>query len=358
VILMDNTDSANGYANFIPYPHIVVFPVLPTELSSIGYYGNWAYELMAHEYTHISSFLPSHSFYTPLRWIFGTVVRPNAILPRWFLEGVAVQVESRYSPYGRLSAPGTSAVLRALVREDMLNTHTLDKINESSIPSFPFGRRPYLFGSLLMQQVINEGGLKTIHRLHQMYSRRLPFLLDTPVEELTGKGYSELLAKVYSQVTELSQRQMAMVKSTSSMPSRRVIKDNPDEAQFLPKISPDGKHMVYVASAPFDGATIQLKSKKKNQSFRSVASRFVQTAGGTHRFCWSQDSSRFVFEQILPADQWTTKSDLFEYKIKKKEIVRLTEQERAREGCYSPDGKEVVFVDIDAANTSLKILNK
>jgi hypothetical protein len=359
IILMDNTDSANGYANFIPYPHIVVFPVLPTELSSIGHYGNWAYELMVHEYTHILSFYPSHSFYTPLRWIFGSVVRPNAILPRWFLEGVAVQVESRYSPFGRLKAPGTSAALRALVREELLGSHTLDQINETSIPSYPFGGRPYLFGSLLWQSVINDGGLKTVNRLHQMYSRRLPFLLDTPVEDLTGSGYSSLLAKIYSQISNLSKRQMAMVKSTSSMPTRRLVKKE-DEVQVYPKVSPNGKHLVYVASAPFNGSSIQLRSKKekKRSSFRSAESKFLQTANGTQRFCWSKDSSRFVFEQTLPGNQWASHSDLFEYKLKKKETVRLTHQERAREGCYSPNHQEVVFVDIDGAMTSLKILNK
>ncbi|NQZ02415.1 MAG: hypothetical protein HRT45_17285 [Bdellovibrionales bacterium] len=359
IIMMDNTDSANGYANFIPYPHIVVFPVLPTELSSIGYYGNWAYELIVHEYTHILSFYPSHSFYTPLKWLFGSVVRPNAILPRWFLEGVAVQVESRYSSHGRLRAPGTSSALRALVREDRLTSYGLDQINETSVPWYPFGRRPYLFGSLLWQSVINEAGLNTVEGLHQMYSRRLPFLLDTPVEELAGKGYSKLLAKIYSQVEELSKRQMAMVKSASSMPTRVLI-DKEQEVQVYPKVSPDGKHLAYVASEPFNGSSIQLRSKtsKKRSSFRTAKSRFIQTATGTQRLCWSQDSSRFIFEQTLPADQWASKSDLFEYKLGKKEIVRLTKAARAREGCYSPDGSEVVFVEIDAANTSLKILNK
>ena len=65
VIIMDNVDSANGYANFIPYPHYVVFPVLPEELSTINNYANWARALSTHEYTHILSFTPSHGFWTP-----------------------------------------------------------------------------------------------------------------------------------------------------------------------------------------------------------------------------------------------------------------------------------------------------
>lgn len=80
VLISDSTDFANGSARFLPYPQITVFPVMPGDLDSLGHYDNWAAELMIHEYTHILAFEPSHGFYTPFRYLFGSLVHPTGLL--------------------------------------------------------------------------------------------------------------------------------------------------------------------------------------------------------------------------------------------------------------------------------------
>lgn len=81
VIITDTSDFANGYAGFLPLPLITVFPVMPSTLDSVSYYDNWAAELMIHEYTHILTFEPTAGFYTPLRYVFGSLIHPTGLLP-------------------------------------------------------------------------------------------------------------------------------------------------------------------------------------------------------------------------------------------------------------------------------------
>ncbi|NJL26036.1 MAG: hypothetical protein HC902_13300 [Calothrix sp. SM1_5_4] len=104
----DDTDASNGMANFLPFPMIVVYPVLPVPGSSLDEYGDWALEMMIHEYAHILNMYPAHGIYAPFKYIFGGVLRPNAVLPKWYLEGLAVNLESSLSDHGRLRSVGTA----------------------------------------------------------------------------------------------------------------------------------------------------------------------------------------------------------------------------------------------------------
>src|SRR5207248_1331016 len=87
IVINDRTDLTNGYATAIPERTIVVFPVLPGPLESIYEHGDWPRELIMHEYTHVITFEPRHGV---VRWLysaFGSIVTPNILLPRWWLEG-------------------------------------------------------------------------------------------------------------------------------------------------------------------------------------------------------------------------------------------------------------------------------
>ena len=86
VIINDKTDVTNGYATGIPYPHIMAYPVLAGPSESLGESGDWALELLSHEYTHILTFEPATGFMKYLRFVFGTIVSPNILLPRWWKE--------------------------------------------------------------------------------------------------------------------------------------------------------------------------------------------------------------------------------------------------------------------------------
>ena len=150
VIWLNNTtDISNGMATAFPYPAITILPVTPTSAQSVGEYGHWGQELLTHEYTHILQFEPQHGLMGMLRWIFGSIVVPNGVLPRWWLEGMAVETESQLSNGGRLRSIQQQAVLRALASDHRLEAEDISRINEVVIPDWMGGGRPYLYGSLM-----------------------------------------------------------------------------------------------------------------------------------------------------------------------------------------------------------------
>jgi len=155
VVINDKTDLTNGYATRVPYPHIMTYPVLPGPEDSLADTGDWYFELLSHEYTHVLNFEPATGIMKPLRYVFGSIVSPGLLLPRWWKEGLAVQMETSSSNFGRLRSVYQDATLRALVKDNQLGIFALPEINEV-LPTWPEGMRPYLFGSVMWSQMVAD----------------------------------------------------------------------------------------------------------------------------------------------------------------------------------------------------------
>ncbi len=233
IFISDDTDAANGLASFLPYPMITVFPVLPSTLDSIEDYGDWPFEVIVHEYTHILNMYPAHGFYWPLKYIFGGLVRPNAVLPKWYLEGLAVTLESHLSDHGRLRADETQATARALVLGDRLRSETLSRINEQELVTWPFGSRPYVFGGWWWNNVYTDYDPKLIEIWNQDFARRLPFFLNGPIKEQTSKTAEELLTETAYKVDSVAKDQLKTLTDSHPHQSSPVSNDRGSSKRFF-----------------------------------------------------------------------------------------------------------------------------
>src|SRR5688500_19752182 len=53
IVLLDDTDGANGFANVLPRNAITLFATAPTGGSALNDHDDWMYTLVAHEYSHV-----------------------------------------------------------------------------------------------------------------------------------------------------------------------------------------------------------------------------------------------------------------------------------------------------------------
>ena len=53
IVLIDNTDIANGYATYLPFNTIVIYITAPDGNSTLSLYEDWNEKLFTHELTHI-----------------------------------------------------------------------------------------------------------------------------------------------------------------------------------------------------------------------------------------------------------------------------------------------------------------
>jgi hypothetical protein len=355
IFLKDDTDSSNGLATFIPYPHITVYPVLPTSLDSVDDYGDWVFEMVLHEYTHILNMYPAHGLYVPFTYIFGTIVRPNAVLPRWWLEGLAVNLESALSTHGRLKASETQAAARALALEDRFKGEDVARINQTDLKTWPYGARPYLYGAWWWDQVRREKGLPVIEAWNQNFSRRLPFFLEGPVYEQTSKTPGEFLKHTFDGLEEQGKKQIEAIKQAGSETATSVAEPRGEQLEFA--ISPSGQKLVYWLSVPESGSEARLKERPagSTESFDKIPSRRLFKSVGSVRVQWL-DENRFVYDQTDIQYPHTSFRDLYIYNLETGRRERLTTRARAQEPAPSPKATRIAFIQNEGGKNSLMLM--
>ncbi len=356
IFINDVSDQANGSAVGIPYPLITVFGVLPGPAEPVSDYGNWGRELLMHEFTHILNFEPANGFFSPLRYLFGNLVRPNMFLPRWYLEGLAVQEETEFSNNGRLRSANFTAQLRALSLEGLLEKENISRINEISIPYWPFGARPYLMGSVLWDQIVREKGADIIGRLNDRYSRRMPFFLSAPIEDETQRNYQEMLSEAYKYIETGSLAQKAKIEAHSSF-QMKSFKSQIGFDTNSPSISADRMKLLLVTHNEETDSIVELRERKNSdQSFSEIEPRKILEGYSIGKVAWLPNSTEFVYESLDTFNRYYRFSDLYKYNLVSKKRDRLTKGLRAREATVSPDGQKVCFVQLDTSLTRLSCI--
>lgn len=354
IFLSDDSDNSNGLASFLPYPMITVFPVLPSTLDSIDDFGDWPLEMIVHEYTHILNMYPAHGIYIPLKYLFGGVIRPNAVLPTWYLEGLAVDLESHLTDHGRLRAIETQATARALVLSDHLHKEDIAIINEQELTTWPFGNRPYVFGGWWWNNVHTQYSSSVIETWNQNFSRRLPFLLNGPMQEQTQKTAVGLLDSMADNVEATARRELKSLNDSKPHTSSAVADEPGGQSVFA--VSPSGDKLVYFVSRPIVGTEAKLKNRSfPTEPFATIKGLRLFKSIGTLRVRWIDDN-HFIFDQLDAYRPYVSYRDLYIYDLNTKHVERLTHSQRAQEPAVSPKIDKVAFIKNDGGRNDLMLL--
>ncbi len=370
VIINDKTDVTNGYATRIPYPHIMTYPVLPGPTESLADTGDWTFELLAHEYTHILTFEPATGFMRVVRGIFGNVASANLLLPTWWKEGLAVQMETRLSNGGRLRSIYQDAAIRAFVEDKKLADFSLAEVNEF-LPTWPEGMRPYLFGSLMWSEMTSEKGDAVIDKLNLRQSGRVPYAIEAPAEDSLGRRYSQEFTKTLEDVESKATQQITSLRKVAPTVFQELKLKNMYASG--PAINDDGSRLVVITAS--ETGQRELKVLKRNpQSHSFVDGLVLKTAddlqetnpaptildgppsGSIQRVSWFHNNIQFVYDKVDVVNRIERYSDLYLYDTKTQKSQNLTHELRAREPAVSPDDQKIVFVKLSGGKTQLGLL--
>ena len=153
VVLLDNTDSANGYATYLPRNTIVIYVTAPEGTSTLSYYEDWNDGIFTHEYTHILHIDTINGLPAVARAIFGRVAMMNGLSPNWVVEGQATMQETWQSNTGR----GRGAIPDMVKRTVTLEDHFPPLGNMDGYQTTnPGGNIRYLFGQDFMNYIAEQ----------------------------------------------------------------------------------------------------------------------------------------------------------------------------------------------------------
>ena len=360
VVLDDTLDLANGGATGVPRPHIIIYVSQPDPLSSIDHSSYWPRDVFLHEYAHILNMEPANGAWKPLRYIFGSFIRPNMYLPRWYLEGLAVEMESRFNEFGRLKSSDYDGLIRSLYLDSKWGTDNLSAINEISNPYWPAGQRPYFYGALLWHEIIQSQNLGVVQRFNDHYSRRFPWFISHPMVREMGQNYQQLLAKVYKKYGEIADQQINKIK-TQPTTLGKITQEDEKISEHTISLSPNKERFAAVATT-VDGDMLISIFKKENEAWvldkdltklTSARGFFERKKYALTRASWFPSGDKIVYDAADIHDRVHFFYDLYTYDFKEKKRKQLTEGLRAREPAVSPDGQTILFVKIGGGKTEL-----
>ncbi|MBY0488937.1 MAG: BamA/TamA family outer membrane protein [Gemmatimonadaceae bacterium] len=151
LLVADNVDFSNGYAQVFPTPRVVIYATPPIAAAELRYTGDWLRSVITHELAHVFHLDRARGVWALGRWVLGRnpVLFPNTFTPSWVKEGLAVHYESKFTGFGRDVSTEFPSLLRAAARDSLLMP--LGRWSLSAT-RYPRGNAAYLYGATVMEQ--------------------------------------------------------------------------------------------------------------------------------------------------------------------------------------------------------------
>lgn len=348
IIVNDNTDLSNGYATPIPYAHIMVYSVPVGEQDVLSESGEWGKELITHEMTHILQLEPALGAYRYLRPIFGSIIAPNLLMPLWWKEGMAVEMETQFSAQGRLRSHYQDATLRAMVLDKTLFQNTLAKANEV-LPSWPYGGRPYLFGSIFWHSLVKDTNIQAIDKITSHQGRRVPYFVEAPMNEVSQKNYEGQYSKALYEIDHQAKKQIELLK-TQTLTNFQTLNIT-GHAAYNPKWSESFKLLAYLEQKDSEQEIIILNSQLEKLRLKNLPTGVISSLS------FYPSEKKIIFAKAEQKNSKQKFSDLYTYNIETDQTEQLTFNERAREPSFSDDGKTIFYISTFNGKTQIKSFN-
>jgi len=343
LMLVDSTDSANGFAYIMPVNTIVVYVTTPGDDSTLSNYDEWSSSLVMHEYTHILHLDSVEGVPAAIRSFMGRIIAVNQVSPRWVVEGLATFQETRHSTGGRGRSTIADMVKRATALEGTFPP--LGNLDGFQVAP-PGGNLRYLFGQDFIQFVSDRYGEHVWTDWTHMYAGSVPFWL--PSKRALGGRMQHLYEEWKEAFFARYERQRQTVEAWGLTDYRLL--NRRDQSCAGPTFSPDGGHIAWSCSTPTDGSAIYVAGPDGEDPKVELKNYFAAS------FAWRPDGQAFAFSGLHTVSTYNTFEDIYFHKLGGGVDV-LTKGARARDPAFTRDGRDLWIVTNKLQQTQLAHLS-
>ena len=347
IVIYDNTDSANGSATVLPRNVINLLTAPPAERDSLNDSDDWLRVLIYHEYLHILHMDTMSGIHPIVNTLIGKTFAPNALMPRWWLEGWAVFVETHFTGGGRNHSSYTDMFLRTAVLNKLMPS--LSRVSNGTY-RFPQGTTAYLYGAFFIDYIAKTYGKDKLTELsHRHGSSLIPYDLNIQLKNAVKKNYAQLWKEWKRHLRQRYGKWAKQIKRHPLTPSRALT--HKGERIASPRYSADGKKILLYRN---DGRQLPHMEWLDRKTLRRK--RFFLSNGSAH-FGMSRHTDAGVLSQIKIHRGLYYYNDLFWFSPKTGVHKRLTHGLRAHQPDISSDGTLITYVKMVAGGSSLWTYN-
>ncbi len=344
VMVIDRLDSANGFARVFGRNFITIFGMPPQADSVLGYYDDWLRVLMYHEYVHILHLDTNPGIPQWVNRIIGKQYHPNSVMPRWYIEGIAVYLESYRTGAGRVQSPLFRMWLRTAALEDSL--FTLGQSTGLPI-QWPSGSAPYLYGTFFIDHIVRNHDENFIRDFNHRYGGRvLPFALNRTTKDITGRNFDEHWESFTAEALGEARARQVAIKAAGET-TLTLLTDGGGRNRY-PAIRP-GRGGVTFHRADLTTHPVFAALPNSQASPQTI----FDGTGSAGPSAWSPDGETLYFSRTTITKNVYSYQDLFAFTPSTGEVNQLTETDRAREPAISPDGRWLTHIRNRAGSMEL-----
>jgi hypothetical protein len=347
VVLTDSTDSANGSASVIGKPVIRLYVTAPSVESSLQSHDHWLRALFVHEYAHIVHLSIRGHFPDFFNTIFGDVYLPNQMAPRWFIEGLAVLIETHQTTSGRIRSSQFQMFIRTAALEDTL----LNLGQASNNPrQYLRGSHSYIYGAMFLKYIYQKFGMdKIVAFCHEYGKSVIPYGMNRIFREIFGQDVQELYSEWVAFEKKSAQKVKAALEKEGVTNSTALTSDGEDKG--LPLFEAGSKSILLpIDNGMQDTAIYRLGldgKKKSGVAYAGVSTQISEDRNG-----------RLFYTRSAPYKNYYNFMDLFVLEGEDASPRRLTVGRRARYAAVSPRGDRVALSVNDAGTSKLTLTDE
>ena len=190
LLVADNVDATNGFATIFPTNRIVVYALPPQFVPELRHYDDWLQLVIMHELVHIFHLDRARGLWKAGRFVFGRhpAIAPNAYLPSWIKEGIAVHYEVAYTGAGRLASSEWPMLARSAAVVDRVPAVANWSLATSR---FPLAQHAYGYGAMLITQLAARGDGDGVRRfVEHVGAHPIPWRLNHAAKRAFGVSFS------------------------------------------------------------------------------------------------------------------------------------------------------------------------
>lgn len=336
VVLTDQSDSANGFANPFPRNTITLYATAPTGADRLNP-ADWLRTLFIHEFTHIVHLDRSGGWALIARGLFGRVswAFPNITLPAWQIEGIATWAESTSPAVGRLHAGDFLAIVDEAARAHRLEP--LDRAN-GGLTDWPGSYAQYAYGAGFHRYLAERFGPETLVDLSSATARSLPYFGTLKFKRIYGSSLGTLWRDYRASVESAVQ---GGDDAPAAVPSRRRLTHHGHVAtgpRYLATACDGcGREVAYSIRTPHDRPALYRVDLDTLRT-RHVATRILGSTLGV-----AADGTLYFDQHELHRNVGVY-SDLYALDPIAGRVTTLTRGARLLDPDVSPDGRTLVAV--------------
>jgi len=342
ITINDHTDDANGFASSVPQNYLFAYGAPPASLDELNDFDDFFNLLITHELTHV---VHLDTILGPARYVNflrGKIYAPNLSQPTWFVEGLAVLMESRQTTGGRVRSSFFDMELRVPFLEGKMLS--LAAVSNGPL-AFPQGSAIYLYGSSLLKYIEDRYGPDKIREIsHRYASQLIPGGMSRVSRDAIGRGYDQLWqdwkesqGRRYSlEVEEATRRGLTA--------ATRLTFDGQGPREGLnPHYFHDGRGFVYQKATTTEHPAYVLLdpvSGKSRELMEVYAGGVAAPTPDGRALIFQRTNFQPLRHRISGASD-VSWDDLFRVDLTSGEVRELTRAHRVHEPDVSPDGTQI-----------------